>query len=578
MNTFTKQKKRRLLRTDAVTDRLDEIPRNRLPQRYTRRQLGGKQRRRLLTLIRTLRKHNRRKKAAGLLAELFPDIQERVDKTRETVTLTETELIASICRDSFYEFVREFWETVTAEKPVWNWHIQFLCNELQFMAERVFAGLPKLYDLVINISPGTTKSTIISVMFPIWCWIRMPNLQYIGASYSEALALDLSMKSRDIVQSDKFRICFPDINLREDQNTKHHFKNTKGGWRYAVGVNGTVTGLHAHVICVDDPLDPLKALSAADMKKANYWLDKQLSNRKVNKKVAPMILVMQRLHQDDPTALFLRRKKIRHICLPAEDGPNIRPKELRKYYTKGLFDPIRLDKDVLKEEKQKGEHYFASQYLQDPVPAEGEMFKVKRLKTGIPPKTFQKLVRFWDKAGTFDAGAWTCGTKIGMDNEGRFWVLDVIRVRLDSFERERLIRRTAQQDGYTCLIGVEQEPGSGGKESAENTAARTLRFFRVKVVKVDKTTGGKVERADPWSVQMNAGNVYLPLEMKNGDHWTEWAEEWVEEHRFFPHSRYKDQVDSASLAFSLCNEPMVRIGGIDAVEDEVVNDAIYDMA
>lgn len=511
-------------------------------------------------LTRRATKARRRRTAAKLFDAL--ENPDREDKKPEVV-VTEDELAASLCRDDFFHFVKEFWSVIISEQPVWNWHIPFLCQELQFMAERVFEGKRKLYDLVTNIPPGTTKSSIMSVMFPAWCWTRMPSFRFIGASHSERLSLDLSMKTRDIVISDKYQRYFPEIKIRDDQNTKAYFKTTENGYRYAVGVNGSVTGMHAHFIVIDDPLDPVKARSKADLDTANYWIDSQLSNRKVDKAVCPMALVMQRLHQDDPTELFLKRKKIRHICLPAEDAPNVRPSELRSRYVKGLLDPVRLDKGVLREEKARGPYYYSSQFRQDPVPAGGGMFKTKRLKTGIPPHRFQTVCRFWDKAGTADGGAYTVGVKVARDFDGRFWVLDVERFQKDSFDRERRIARTAEQDGLNVIVGVEQEPGSGGKESAENTA-KNLAGFKVRIIKVDKTTGGKVERADPWSVQMNAGNVYLPEHLKEGDRWVDWAEHWVEEHKFFPFGKYKDQVDASALGFSLVNKPRIRVGGFTA--------------
>jgi predicted phage terminase large subunit-like protein len=505
-----------------------------------------------------------RKKAHG--RQYRKQVLEPTPKT-DGIRVSEKELVRANCKESFFEFVQEFWSTVIPEKPVWNWHIRMLCEQVQFMMERVFLGLPKLYDLVVNIPPGTSKSSILSVMLPVWCWIRMPSFRSICASYAETLALDLSLKSRDIVESDKFRECFPEIVLRSDQNVKSHFRNTAGGFRYAVGVNGSVTGFHAHNLIVDDPIDPLKSRSLADMKTANYWLDRQLSNRKVDKKVSVMILVMQRLHQDDPTNLFLRRKKVFHICLPAEVTPDVRPTEFRKNYVNGLLDPVRMDRGALSEEKQKGEDYYSSQFLQSPIPAEGAKFKTDRIKKGVPPDSYSTLVRFWDKAGTQEgSGAFTVGTLLGLDWTGRFWVLDVVRGRWDSYEREKVIRKTADRDGFKVVVGVEQEPGSGGKESAENTLTRTLRGYRCKAVKVDKSTGGKEERADPWSVQVNGGNVYLPERLWDPERncWSEqdWAAEWVEEHRYFPHGRWKDQVDSAALAFSMCNKPRVRVGGI----------------
>lgn len=96
----------------------------------------------------------------------------------------------------------------------------------------------------------------------------------------------------------------------------------------------------------------------------------------------------------------------------------------------------------------------------------------------------------------------------------------------------------AQSDGRNVKIGIEQEPGSGGKESAESTV-RNLSGFSVFV---ERPTGDKVYRADPFSVQVNHGNVRL----LRGD----WTHEFIEELRFFPAGTYKDQVDAASGAFN----------------------------
>jgi len=118
------------------------------------------------------------------------------------------ELEASICEDSLYDFVKQFWHEIIPEEPVWNWHIEVLCHYLQEAAERVFLGLPKEHDLVINVPPGTTKSTVASVMFPAWCWIRMPTCRIIGTSWAHHLATDMSRKSRDVIRSDRWTSLF----------------------------------------------------------------------------------------------------------------------------------------------------------------------------------------------------------------------------------------------------------------------------------------------------------------------------------------------------------------------------------
>jgi len=69
----------------------------------------------------------------------------------QSPVLSESNLIASICKESFYEFVKEFWSIIIHEDPVWNWHIEYICNELQIVCERVIAGQNSEYDLLINV-------------------------------------------------------------------------------------------------------------------------------------------------------------------------------------------------------------------------------------------------------------------------------------------------------------------------------------------------------------------------------------------------------------------------------------------
>ena len=261
-------------------------------------------------------------------------------------------LEASVCEDSFYEFVKRFWDTVIPEEPVWNWHIEYLCDEIQEVVERVIRGEPKAYDLIINISPGSTKSTICSVMLPAWTWTRAPTFRFICGSYAYMLAMDLSRKSRLIIRSEKYQELWPEFAISEDQNTKGFFANTEGGGRIAVGTGGSITGFHAHVIVVDDPIDPNASFSEADLENANNWMRETLPTRKVDKAVTPTILIMQRLHQDDPTGNWLDRAKpgdLKHICLPAEGTDNISPPESETCYRDGLMDIIRLPRNVLNE-------------------------------------------------------------------------------------------------------------------------------------------------------------------------------------------------------------------------------------
>lgn len=475
--------------------------------------------------------------------------------------IDQRELIRDVCHISFFEFLKEFWGVIVPERAVWNWHIKYLCDTLQDMAERVFRGEPKNFDLIVNVPPGQTKSTIFSIAFPIWTWLRMPTARHICASHAYDLGMDLSRKSRDIVETEdrkhgrpSFRECFPKIRLREDQNTKGYFMNTLGGSRKSVTVGGkSPVGFHAHFLIVDDAINPKKAASDVELANANQWMTNELPSRVVDLQLVPIILVMQRLHQDDPAGHLLAMKSdnVRLICLPACSREfDVVPRRLRALYQDGLLDPVRLPREVLDEIKhRRGAYVYAGQYGQSPIPRGGGMFKTDRIQIDVPNnRRLTKHVRFWDKAGTAGGGAFTVGVLIALDAEKRTWVLDVIRGQWDSAEREQIIRMTAEIDGTDVTIGLEQEPGSGGKESAQATVRR-LAGFRVKI---DRPTGDKASRADPFSTQVNAGNVLLQR--------AEWNREYIEELRYFPNSTYKDQVDATSGAYTILSKTKLVVG------------------
>lgn len=468
-----------------------------------------------------------------------------------STTISERNAARALCKVSFYDFVKEFWGVIITEEPVWNWHIEYLCNELQKMAERVFRGENKLYDLVINISPGSTKSTICSRMFPAWVWTRMAQAKLICASYTHPLALSLSLSTRDIIQSDHYKELFPEIRLRVDQNTKGAFLNSEGGERRAYGVGGQITGFHGHFVIIDDPLDPQKAASEAELVNVNKWMSETIPTRKVNKAVCPTILIMQRLHQNDPAQNMIdsgaKKGKIKLICLPAEYTKAIQPASLTRYYINGLMDPSRMSREVLDEYRETlGEYGYACQFLQTPIPRHGGQFKPERIRIDQPSVPMVDRVRYWDKAGSHNTGCYTAGVLVGKDSSGRFWVLDVVRGRWSADEREVVEKATAELDGKIVRIGIEQEPGSGGKESAESTV-RMLAGYRIVP---DRPIGDKVLRAEPFAVQVNSGNV----SMVPG----EWNKAFIEELRYFPSAKYKDQVDASSAAFALlCRKKLV---------------------
>jgi predicted phage terminase large subunit-like protein len=470
-------------------------------------------------------------------------------------------IIRELNNRSLYHFIQWFWPVVCNQEFIGNWHIELLCKELEEMAERVGTRQQKLHDLIINVPPGTSKTLTCSILFPVWCWTKWYWMRFITASYSSVLSLESAEYSRDLIRSPQFKALYPELDIKEDKDTKTNFKIVKKDWwhgkpnkvprilqggnRYSTSVGGTLMGFHADIIVWDDPINPKQSLSDKERDIANRWIDQTLPTRKTDKGISAVIGVMQRLHQDDPTAHIMNKKKVnvRNISLPGEIRNYLHrfnPPEWESYYIDDLLDPKRLSwKDLEDLKADLGQYGYAGQIGQDPTPAGGGMFHVDDfigIQAPPPPNTIVKTIRYWDKAGSDGKGAFTVGVKMAKLKDGFFAILDVKRGQWATQERERIIKNTAIADGVAVQIYIEQEPGSGGKESAEATIRNLVGF----ACYADRPTGDKIHRADPYSVQVNNG----AFQLLKGD----WNHEFIEEHRFFPFSMYKDQVDSASGA------------------------------
>lgn len=487
---------------------------------------------------------------------------------------------AERCRRSLFEFTKEFWSVVIDEDPVWNWHIPFICGELETLLWHVISRKAKPYDLIINVSPGTTKTTVCSVMFPAWAWVaRLPrgfapeaerawalraardedprpkghNLRFITGSYASDITLKSSSDSRDIIRSDRYASYFPEVVLRADQDAKSDYSNTRKGTRFSTSVGARVMGTHAHIQVIDDPVDPEQALSDADRLRANNYMD-NLNTRSVDKRLTPLVLIMQRLHEDDPTAHVLkRRKNVRHVKLPCDDSWDIQPPELRRHYVDGLFDAVRMGRDVLEDQRHiLGSYKYAGQFGQDPRPREGGMFQKHWFETVDAAPDGGIVVRGWDLAASKkkqgaagNTQAATSGVKVKLVNPrvekgmligGTVYIMDDVNLFGTGNQVRTAMRNTAQQDGDECTHDFPQDPGQAGKDQARNLAAN-LHGFRVRY---SPESGDKVVRADPVSAQVEAGNVKL---VKGG-----WNEDFLDEVTYFPNGR-KDRVDALGRAY-----------------------------
>lgn len=156
----------------------------------------------------------------------------------------ESTLERKIYRESFYEFYKvAFCQLHPGQEYDENWHAKYICDILQSETERVLAKKPREKDIIINVPPRSSKSIIASVIWPVWMWTIDASLKFLSCSYADTLATSLSRLSKDLIDSDFYqRLWGRTVRLRPDLQGASHYGTTATGFRYAFGMDGTVTG------------------------------------------------------------------------------------------------------------------------------------------------------------------------------------------------------------------------------------------------------------------------------------------------------------------------------------------------
>ena len=482
---------------------------------------------------------------------------------------------AELCRRSFYFFIRTFWDTVVQEDPIWNWHIEYLADELQKVAERVIERKPKKHDLIINVPPSSSKSTICTIMFPVWSWIKDPTLKFITASFSMSLSINHSVYSRDIIRSDKFGQMFPEIQIKDDKDGKSEYENTESGVRIATSVGSNITGRHGHLLVIDDPIDPEKAYSQVRRDTANRWMSQTLTTRKVDKRITPLILIQQRLNQEDCTGYLLKNSsdKIKHICLPAEETSNIKPPELKKKYKKGLLDPMRMPQDILDIEKVALSSYgYSGQYLQTPSPEGGGLIKPKWFPIIDRNEVPDNLVRYFysdtsEGKKTSDNMATLCWSLW----EGKMivWEVQVWKKPFNEFIGYRDQTGTYINKAYDNFVLKHNQNGQSAHFfEAKSTGTPYIQYVNAHTsysAIEDMPKGSKIDRVGVSQNRIEAGRIVLV----EGD----WIDSFLEECRAFTgkDGDPDDRVDVLTGAIK-----MTEFKGSSFIDDEKSGEKLED--
>lgn len=426
--------------------------------------------------------------------------------------------------------------------------------------------------LIINLPPRTLKSHAASVAFPAWLLGHDPTKQIICASYGQDLADKHARDSRMLMGSAFYKKAFPKTVLAPDKTSVSDFMTTAKGGRMATSVGGVLTGRGGDVLILDDILKPDEALSDSRRKAANDWYFNTLLSRLNNKQNGVIILVMQRLHQEDLVGEVLEREDWEVLSLPAiaqedEVYPYHSLFHDQRFQRKAgeALHPERDSLETLKQIRQTiGEPNFQSQYQQSPTPREGNLIKREWLHFyEQPPTGYDYTLQSWDTASKSDElNDFSVGTTWGVSDQ-RFYLIDVCRKRLTYPQLKTTVVELYQRYAPNKLLIEDKSSGT-----ALNQELRTAGVYGIESY-CPPPGSDKQLRFAAQAIKFEAGRILLPRAAP-------WLEEYVREITGFPRGKYDDQVDSTSQALLYLGDLKDSFGFLDAVARHVTISRMYE--
>ncbi len=277
---------------------------------------------------------------------------------------------------TFKLFAKAAWPVIEPGTPLsWNWHLDVICDHLQAVFER------RIKRLAITLAPGHAKSSFVSVLFPVWCWINDPYSRWLCASHSLDLAVRDNKYRRDLIESEWFQDRYGNLfKLSTSQNVKVFFQNNRRGYCMAVAVRSSATGKRASHLLIDDPNNAMAG--RADIEATKEWFGKTWMSRLNDQENGPMIVVGQRLDEDDLIGHILKQGW-EHVDLPEEYEPaRAQTTSLGAYDVRTqegeLLWPEKFPRVVLDKLKRGlGPLHYSAQYQQSPIPYGGFIYKAR---------------------------------------------------------------------------------------------------------------------------------------------------------------------------------------------------------
>lgn len=360
--------------------------------------------------------------------------------------ITDQEMLNSVCRADFDAFAMKAFEIIEpGTEYEWNWHIG--CISAFLMA--VERG--DIKRLIINLPPRCLKSYLVARAFPAWVMGRNPAEKFITTSYGYEVTEQNAMACRRIMKSDWYKQCFPATQITSELDRNTHFETTQAGQYYAASAMSPLTGIGTNYLLIDDPLKPMEAASPAIRNSTNLNIRTTMFSRFNDKRTGKFIMIMQRVHEEDPTGHLLRDGGYVHLKLPAEAKHPIKitlgDKTWEMKQGELLF-PTRLSREQLDQDLlDMSPAQYAGQMLQEPVPVGGGEFRPEWVQfyTSVKPKTMNVYILV-DAAGGDDANKkrkktsdFTSMMVVGLGTDNNYYLLDVVRDRLNPTDRVEML-------------------------------------------------------------------------------------------------------------------------------------------
>ena len=452
----------------------------------------------------------------------------------------------AILRSDLGYFAERCFAELNPQTEFWtNWHIEVIAAKLAAVREG------KIRRLIINLPPRHLKSLMASVAFPAWCLGHDQSAQILCVSYAQDLADKLARDCRSIMMSPWYRRIFP-TRLAPHRQAVQEFITTRQGYRLATSTGGVLTGRGADFILIDDPLKPDEALSDAQRKTANDWFSHTLYSRLNDKRSGAIVIIMQRLHEDDLVGHVLAQEPWEVVCIPAiAEADEVHRIEtiwglrcFRRWQGEALH-PEREPLDTLDRIRRSvGEYNFAGQYQQSPAPAGGGLVKVewfKRYREDDRPERFDRIVQSWDTANkATELSDFSVCTSWGI-KEKHLYLLGVLRKRLEYPTLKRAVRE--QQSLFDASVVLIEDKASGTQLIQELIADGCYAATSY------KPECDKIMRLHAQTALIENGFVHIPETAP-------WLAEYLHELTVFPKGKHDDQVDSTAQFFDWFKKPI----------------------